>query len=111
MAGAAVAGDPGDGATVVAIRIIRVAAVNAIEAGLMVVAVDPIDCTPVQPLTLNLMPPWKSGTSESNCGERSAAKATSAEKAFASKRWLSRSCGLRPKSCPGNPCGWTLVGR
>src|SRR5206468_9204773 len=46
IVGAVPAAAPGGGETVVAILIIRVAAVNAIEAGLMVVAVDPIDCTP-----------------------------------------------------------------
>jgi len=97
--------------TPVAILIMRWAPVTAMEAGLMVVAVEPIDCTPVQSLTLNLMPAWRSGTSELNWGGRRAATATSKETAFESNRWLSRSCGLRAKSCPGNPCGCTLVGR
>src|SRR2546428_13612671 len=55
---------------------VRQAPVTATEAGLMVVAVEPMLCTPVQPGGLNLSPPRRSGTSEFSCGGPTAAGAT-----------------------------------
>ena len=90
---------------------LRQAPVTATEAGLMVVEVEPMLCTPVQPGRLSLRPPCRSGISAFSCGGRTAAAASSTERIFASKMWLSLTWGLRPKSWPGNPCGCTLVGR
>ena len=77
----------------------------------MVVAVEPMLCTPVQPGKLSFSPPCRSGISASICGGRTAAAAISNENAFRSTILLRRTCGLRPKSWPGSPCDCTLVGR